>query len=470
LSVAAGAVPRAAASPAPGGDDVVRVAPAHRLRGTLRVPGDKSISHRALLLGALASGTSRIASAGDGADVRTTARLVEALGVEVERRPAADGRGVDYTIASPGADGLVEPADVLDCGNSGTSLRLLAGILAGRPWLTVLTGDGSLRRRPVGRIVRPLRAMGADVQARRAGTLPPVAIGGRVPLRAIDWATEVPSAQVKSAVLLAGLGAEGTTTVAEIVATRDHTERMLRGRGVSIETGQGPERGVRVAIEGGQAVAAVDETVPGDVSAAAFWLVAAAIHPDAELRIDGVGLNPTRIAVLELLRRMGADVERLAPDGRPSADDGEGDDGRTEPTGSLVARTSALRSIDVAAEEVAAAIDEIPILCLAASRAEGITTISGVGELRVKESDRVAGIADGLGALGVRVDVEGDRMRIHGPTRLRGAALDAGGDHRLAMTFAIAALLADGDTTIGGSSTASISYPGFFDDLTRVVS
>jgi 3-phosphoshikimate 1-carboxyvinyltransferase len=451
-------------------DDVARLATARRLRGTLRVPGDKSVSHRALLLAALARGTSRISGAGDGEDVRATARLIEALGVDVERRPTAGGRLIDYEVVSPGPDGLTEPRDVLDCGNSGTSLRLLAGILAGRPWTSVLTGDASLRRRPVGRVVLPLRAMGADVHARRSDTLPPLAVAGRARLRPIDWTTDVPSAQVKSAILLAGLAADGPTTVAEMVATRDHTERMLRARGVPVETVRGPSGAVRVTIEGGQAVATVDETVPGDVSAAAFWLVAAAIHPDAELRIDGVGLNPTRTAIVGLLRRMGGDVERLASDGRPVANVEAADDGRGEPTGSLVARSSALRAIEVSADEVAAAIDEIPILCLAASQADGVTTISGIGELRVKESDRVAGIAEGLGGLGARVDVDGDVRRIHGPARLRGARLDALGDHRLAMTFAVAGLRAEGETTIAGSSTASISYPGFFDDLTRVVS
>ncbi|HEY3523855.1 MAG TPA: 3-phosphoshikimate 1-carboxyvinyltransferase [Candidatus Limnocylindrales bacterium] len=446
--------------------DVAVVKPAARLRGVLGLPGDKSISHRALLLAALAGGNARIHGAGDGEDVRTTARLVEALGVTLDREPTGDGRTIDYAVRSPGAAGLREPDDVLDCGNSGTSLRLLAGVLAGRPWTTVLTGDSSLRRRPIARIVKPLRAMGADVHGRRSDTLPPIAITGTSPLRAIDWTTEVPSAQVKSSILLAGLAAEGRTTVAEIVATRDHTERMLRARGVRVESvDAGPDGGARVTIEGGQAVAAVDETVPGDVSAAAFWLVAAAIHPDAELRLDGVGLNPTRTEILDLLERMGADVRIAADRGPDTATNATG-----EPRGSVVARSSDLRPIDVEPHEVAAAIDEIPVLCLAATQAAGTSTIRGVGELRVKESDRVAGIAAGLIALGARVDVEGDVLRVHGPTPLRGAAVDALGDHRLAMTFAVAALVAGSETAIAGSSSASISYPGFFDDLERIVS
>ena len=291
------------------GAEPARVTPAARLRGSLSLPGDKSISHRALLLAAIADGTSRIRHAGDGDDVRTTARLVGALGPEVARYDGADGRSAEYVVTSPGAEGLAEPADVLDCGNSGTSLRLLAGILAARPGLAVLTGDASLRARPVARIVDPLREMGASVVARRDDALPPLAIRGRAPLRAIDHTPGVPSAQVKSAILLAGLGAEGTTTVSERVATRDHTERMLRARGVRVVTEATAHGGTCVAIDGGQRVDAANTDVPGDVSAAAFWLVAASIHPDAELRIAGVGLNPSRTAVVEILRAMGADLD-----------------------------------------------------------------------------------------------------------------------------------------------------------------
>lgn len=440
-------------------DGAVIVRPAARLRGTVRVPGDKSISHRALLLAALAAGTSRIAGAGDGDDVQTTARLVGALGASVSREPRDDDGRVAYTISSPGIDGLVEPDDVLDCGNSGTSLRLLAGILAGQPWSAVLTGDASLRRRPVGRIVRPLARMGATVRARAGDELPPLAISGRTPLRAIDHATEVPSAQVKSAVLLAGLRAFGATTVAEAVATRDHTERMLRARGVDVRSETTSGGGVRVTVEGGQVPAPIDEQVPGDVSAAAFWLVAAATHRDAELTIEGVGLNPTRAGVLTLVRRMGADVV-VEPEPEAAG----------EPIGRLRVRSSELRAIDVAAAEVAGAIDEVPILCLAATQAIGTTTIRGAGELRVKESDRIAGIADGLASLGARVDVDGDDLRITGPTPLHGGPTDARLDHRLAMTFAVAGLVGDGDTSILGARSASISYPGFFDDLERVQS
>ena len=439
--------------------DLAEVSRAACLRGELRLPGDKSVSHRALILAALATGQSRIAGVGDGADVRSTAGIVRALGATVERMEL-DGGTVDYRVSSPGADGLTVPATPLDCGNSGTSLRLLAGALAGLPLTVVLDGDASLRRRPVARIIDPLRAMGASLHAREGDTLPPLSVIGRSPLRAIDYTTAVPSAQVKSAILLAGLRAAGSTTVRESVATRDHTERMLRARGVAVRSEGAPGGGAAVTIDGGQTVQAIDERVPGDISAAAFWLVAAAIHPDAELTLRDVGVNPTRRAVLDLLARMGADIDE-----RPH---GGEDDGRGEPLADLTVRSSALRGIVLSPADVAGAIDEIPILCLAAALAAGPTTIRGAGELRHKESDRIAGIVAGLETLGARLDVHGDDLRIHGGARLTGAMTDSLDDHRLAMTFAIAGLVASGRTTIVRPGSAAISYPGFFDDLERV--
>jgi len=439
--------------------EVAEVRAAARIRGEIRLPGDKSVSHRALLLAALAAGESRITGAGDGADVRSSAGIVRALGATVERA-ASDGRTVDYRVDSPGADGLAEPAAVLDCGNSGTSLRLFAGMLAGLPMRSVLDGDGSLRRRPVARIIEPLRSMGAVLHARRNDSLPPLTVVGRTPLRPIDYATPVPSAQVKSAVLLAGLRADGSTTVREAVATRDHTERMLRARGVAVARDDRPDH-VAWTIEGGRSVRATSERVPGDASAAAFWLVAGAIHPDAELTLRGVGVNPTRRAIVDLLRAMGAHIDELPLTDSP-------DDGVGEPLADLVVRSSALEAIELGANEVAAAIDEIPILCLAATRARGTTVIRGAGELRHKESDRIAGIAAGLNALGARVEVEGDDLRIHGGRRLIGATTDSRDDHRLAMTFAIAGLIADGATRVGRPASAGISYPGFFDELERI--
>ena len=426
------AVADSAARPA----DVAHVTAAERLRGELHLPGDKSISHRALLFAALAEGESRIEGAGDGQDVRSTAGIVAALGATVERT-AEHGRTVDYRIVSPGADGLAEPADVLDCGNSGTSLRLITGVLCGLPMYTILNGDGSLRGRPVARI---------------------------------EITTPVPSAQVKSAILFAGLRADGRTTVREAVATRDHTERMLRARGIAVQRESSPTGETAWSLEGGGRVQALDQRVPGDVSAAAFWLVAGSIHPDAELTLRNVGLTPTRRAIVDLLRRMGASIEERAIDGDPTAagDAGASDSGVGEPISDLVVRSSELRAIELGPADVAAAIDEIPVLCLAATQAHGTTVIRGAGELRHKESDRIAGIAAGLSALGATIDVDGDDIRITGPVALHGAETDSLDDHRLAMTFAVAGLISQGRTSIGRPGSASISYPGFFADLERV--
>jgi 3-phosphoshikimate 1-carboxyvinyltransferase len=461
--------------------DAAIVMPASRLRGEIVLPGDKSISHRALMLATLAAGSSRITSAGDGADVRSTAGICRALGATVTRleavggAPASPAATVDYLVESPGVDGLREPATDLDCGNSGTSLRLFAGILAGVPFRATLDGDDSLRRRPVARIIEPLRAMGATLVARSEDSLPPLTVIGRQPLRAVDRWTPVPSAQVKSAILLAALRADGRTTVREGVATRDHTERMLRARGIDVTTervasadADGPRGAVAVSLEGGRTMAAIDERIPGDVSAAAFWLVAAAIHPDADLLLRDVGVNPTRRAVIDLLRAMGAEIDETPAGDGGSPSDSPTDVGIGEPRADLRVRSSSLRSIDLEPDDVAAAIDEIPILCLAAAHAEGTTTIRGAGELRHKESDRIAGTADGLRALGVDITVEGDDFHIRGARALAGTTVDSLDDHRLAMTFAIAGLTAGGRTTVLRPASASISYPGFFDVLGRV--
>jgi 3-phosphoshikimate 1-carboxyvinyltransferase len=442
------------------------VSKAARLRGEPRLPGDKSISHRALIMAALAEGDSVIAGAGDGRDVQATAAVLAALGATVERT-RDDGLNVDYRVVSPGADGLHEPAGVLDCRNSGTSLRLLSGVLASLPFFSVLDGDASLRSRPVARIIEPLRSMGAALYARRSDTLPPLVVIGRPRLRAVDFATRVPSAQVKSAILLAGLRAEGRTTVREAVGTRDHTERMLRSRGIEVRrepatsSGGGP---VAWSVEGGARLRTMDEQVPADPSAAAFWLVAAAIHPDAELTLRAVGVNPTRRAAIDFLVRMGARIDESAAGAGPaSMAPGSG-----EPLADLKVRTSQLQAIDLGPEEVAMAVDEIPILCLAATQARGRTTIRGAGELRNKESDRIAGIAGGLRALGARIAVEGDDITIEGPTPLVGSRTQTLDDHRLAMTFAVAGLIASGSTSIDCAESAAVSYPSFFTELERL--
>src|ERR1035437_4591760 len=356
------------------------VLPAARLRGEPRLPGDKSISHRALLLAALAEGESLITGAGDGRDAAPTAASVTALGATVER-VCQDGLNVDYRVASPGADGLHEPDSVLDCRNSGTSLRLCSGVLASLPFFSVLDGDASLRSRPVARIIEPLRLMGATVYARRSDSLPPLVVIGRPRLRAIDFQTSVPSAQVKSAILLAGLRAEGQTTVREAMATRDHTERMLRSRGIEVRrepaasSGGGP---VAWTLEGGVRLRPLDEHVPADPSAAAFWLVASAIHPDAELTLRSVGVNPTRRAAIDILVRMGARIEEHAVGAGSASATAVGNE-IGEPLADLTVRSSELRAIDLGPGDVSAAIDEIPILCLAATQARGKTTIRGAG-------------------------------------------------------------------------------------------
>jgi 3-phosphoshikimate 1-carboxyvinyltransferase len=453
-----------ATSPVPGRAPAIAtdlaVEPATRLAGELRLPGDKSISHRALMLALLGPGTTAIRGAGDGADVRSTAAIAARLGAEVERLATDRDDNVDYRVRSPGIDGLTAPGATLDCGNSGTSLRLFAGILAGQPFEVTLDGDASLRRRPMARVTEPLTRMGAAISGPNDGARPPLTVRGRRPLRAIDWATPVPSAQVKSAILLAAVRADGTTQVREAVATRDHTERMLRARGVKVRaTALGLAKVVE--IEGGATPVAVDQVVPGDLSAAAFWLVAGAIHPDAAIRLRGVGVNPTRRAVIDLLRRMGADIEETVVEGTDPDDAGE-------PRADLVVRSSSLEAIEIDPEETAAAIDEIPVLCLAATQARGRTVIRGAGELRHKESDRIAGLTAGLNALGAKVQNRGDDLIVGGPVRLRGATVDSLDDHRLAMTFAVGGLAAVGKTTIRGAASVAISYPAFTRDLERI--
>ena len=440
--------------------DSVAVGQARRLRGELHLPGDKSISHRALLLALLAAGESRITGASDGRDVRATADVATALGAHLTRS-GDDPRAVDYVVVSPGRAALSEPAGILDCRNSGTTFRLAAGIIAGLPGFAVLDGDESLRRRPMGRVAAPLVAMGASVAGRAGTTLAPFAVTGSIALRGIEHATSIPSAQVKSCVLLAGLAATGSTSVRESTFTRDHTERMLRARGVAVRTEHLDDGGAVHTVVGPTTVRALDERVPGDISGAAFWMVAAAIHPDADLLLRNVGTNPTRRGIIDLLRRMGAEIEE-----RPVGTGGSMVSG--EPSADLAVRSSTLHGIDVDPGEVAGAIDEIPILCLAAAVASGRSRIRGVGELRHKESDRVAGIVAGLAALGARVRADGDDIEIEGGRELRGAPVASLDDHRLAMTFAVAGLVAEGTTLVGQPASADISYPGFFDELERV--
>ncbi len=419
----------------------MRVSSAASFRGRFRLPGDKSISHRAAILGALARGETRIRHFSSAADCASTLGCLEALGVGVRRE------GDAIVVAGRGPEGWQAPRAPLDAGNSGSTLRMLAGALAGRPFRSVLTGDESLRRRPVERLAAPLRAMGASASGSEGR--PPLSIeGGR--LRGITWDLEVPSAQVKTAVLLAGLQAEGTTTVREASPSRDHTERMLQLFGGPVE-----RRGPAVSVRGGAVLQGTPIDVPGDASSAAFLIVAALVRPASEVRVEDVLLNPGRTAFLDVLRRMGARLETGLVRETP------------EPVGWIVARTSELQATTIGGDEVPALIDEVPALAVAAAHAQGTTTITGAGELRVKESDRIAALTEGLCLLGARVEERPDGLVIEGGRPLRGAAVRSYGDHRIAMALAVAALAAEGETAIEEAECASVSYPEFWDVLGR---
>jgi 3-phosphoshikimate 1-carboxyvinyltransferase len=422
--------------------DLVRplvVASGRPLRGVLRVPGDKSISHRAAILGAIAHGPTRIWGFLRAEDCLSTLRCLRALGV------AMDDRRSELEIHG-GA--LREPEEILDVGNSGTTLRLLAGVLAGQRFHSVLTGDASIRRRPMDRIAEPLRLMGARISGRQGGRLAPLAISGGE-LRGITYATPVASAQVKSAVLLAGLFADGDTVVQEPRQSRDHTERMLGAFGAEVVRG-----GLTVRLRGPQALSGTEVRVPGDLSSAAFFLVAAALVPGSDLAVAGVGLNPTRTGVLDVLRMMGAAVE---------VRDLKEESG--EPVGTVVVRGGLLHGTVIGGDLIPRAIDELPVLAVAASLAEGKTVIRDAAELRVKESDRIDALARELGRLGARVEAQPDGLAIVGTPRLRGGRVASGGDHRIAMALAVAGLCADGAVTIDDPACIETSFPGFADAL-----
>jgi 3-phosphoshikimate 1-carboxyvinyltransferase len=423
------------------------VRPARRFGGAVRVPGDKSISHRALILGALATGRTTIRGLAPGGDCRSTMACLAALGVGIREDADPDGGSV-WHVEGRGLGGFAAPSRPLDAGNSGTTARLLMGVLAGHGFPATLTGDASLSRRPMRRVAEPLALMGARVDT-TGGCLPATVEGGR--LRGIAYEMPVPSAQVKSAVLLAGLHADDVTAVVEPQPTRDHTERALVafGAAVSVENG-------RVAVCGRRALAAVDIAVPGDLSSAAFWAAAAAGIPGAAVMIEGVGVNPTRTACLGVFERMGAGVRVQAADGTGG-----------EPQATVTVSHEALRHVEIEPSEVPGLIDELPALAALATHGGGLT-VTGAGELRVKESDRIAALVAGLRALGADVDEYGDGFRVSGERRLRGGVADAAGDHRLAMAFAVAALGAEGDSRIRGAESVAVSYPGFFDTLERL--
>lgn len=425
--------------------------------GEAALPGDKSISHRALIFAALAAGPSRLTGLSPGYDVASTARCLRALGVRVRSsgrmsdQTVVQGLLSGHTLSSPA---LREPSRILDCGNSGTTMRLLLGLLAGQPVSGILNGDSSLRRRPMGRVTAPLSRMGAAFIGRKGGELAPLAVRG-ARLQAMAHDTPVASAQVKSALLLAGLFAEGTTSVREPAPSRDHTERMLAAMGAALSR---PSE-LETTIDGPAALAPLDLRIPGDPSSAAFLAAAALLVPGSSLALRAVSLNPGRIGMFALLKRAGADIawEQTGLAGG-------------EPVGDIAVRHSTWGPLTVGGRDVPSMIDELPLVALLATRAAGRTEISGAGELRTKESDRLAETAAGLRALSAKVDERPDGLSIEGPVDLiaPSAPLSSKGDHRLAMTWALGGLVCRGDLTVVGMGAAAVSYPGFLQDLERL--
>lgn len=426
--------------------DELRVAPGGALRGEIDVPGDKSISHRAVMFGALAEGKTRIERFLPGQDCLSTIDCFRRLGIVIEQLSPTD-----VVVQGKGLRGLTEPSDILDVGNSGTTLRLMAGILAGQPFFSVLTGDSSIRRRPMGRVTAPLTAMGAVIRGRDGGRLAPIAIDGAASaLKPLTYSSPVASAQVKSALLLAGLYTEGETAVREPYASRDHTERMLTAFGAKLQVAQEPEGAYCATITGFPDLRGQVITVPGDISSAAFFLVAATIVPGSAVLLRHVGMNPTRDGVIEVLQAMGAKIrsenERMEA-GEPVAD--------------LYVESASLRGTVVSGGQIPRLIDEIPILAVAALFAEGRTEFRDAAELRVKETDRIATVAAELRKFGACVEEREDGMIIEGGRPLQGATVESHGDHRIAMAMAVAALQAAGETVIHGASCMDVSFPGF---------
>ncbi|OGW62879.1 MAG: 3-phosphoshikimate 1-carboxyvinyltransferase [Nitrospirae bacterium RBG_16_64_22] len=419
------------------------LSPARRLEGEIVVPGDKSISHRAVILGAIAHGTTEIRGLLRGDDVLRTLAAFRRLGVSIR------DEGDVVRIDGRGLAGLREPDDVIDLGNSGTSIRLLAGLLAGRPFLSILTGDESLRGRPMGRIADPLKKMGARIDGRDGGNLAPLAVRGGG-LSGISYVSPVASAQVKSAVLLAGLSAEGETSVTEPGLSRDHTEKMLTAFGASVR-----REGLKVSVGGFDRLAACSVDVPGDFSSAAFFIVGATILPGSDLTIRRVGVNPTRTGLIDVLRNMGGriELENMKETGGEAVAD-------------IRVRSAPLTGVTVAPEIVPRMIDEFPVLCIAAAAAEGETAVTGASELRVKESDRIAAMAHVLGQFGVQAEDAPDGIRIHGlggslGGDASGRRIHSHGDHRVAMSAAIAALAAPSETLVEDTACVATSFPGF---------
>lgn len=415
------------------------------LKGNLVVPGDKSISHRAVMLGSIAEGKTQITGFLDGEDCLRTIEIFRQLGVSIKRD------GTNVTVDSPGIQRWQTPSEELYAGNSGTTARLILGILAGSTIKSVLTGDDSLSKRPMNRVTLPLSSMGASVVGEPDGNLLPLTITGG-PLSAIEYDMPVASAQVKSAILFAGLSAEGTTIISEKTVSRDHTERMLLQFGAEVRVD-----GTKVSVKGGNVLRSKDVLVPGDISSAAFFMAAAAMIRGSSVTFMNVGLNPTRTGILDVLTNMGACVEIL-----------EEVNGAGEPYGTVKVSYEGLRGTEISGDLIPRLIDELPVIALLATQAEGTTVIKDAGELRVKETDRIAAVTSELKKLGANIEATDDGMIIHGPTELSGGTLDSYGDHRLGMMAAISALVASGPIQIEDPSCIAISYPGFFTDLEKL--
>lgn len=423
---------------------VVRLAPATSLRGDFQLPGDKSISHRSAMFAAIGEGVSRLSNYSSARDCQSTLDCLEALGVKIKRGPEL------IVIEGAGMNGLREPARALDVGNSGSTIRMLSGILAGQNFTTEITGDESIQRRPMKRVIDPLVLMGARIEAREGGFAPLKISGGG--LKAIDYTPPVASAQVKSCALLAGLFAGGVTTVIEKTPTRNHTEVMMRECGAAIEVTKA-EDGERISVTGRKPLKALgDYTVAGDLSSASFFIVAALIVPDAELRLRHIGINPSRTALIDALKAIGARIEIENP--RVA---------RGEPVADIFVRSSDLKGdLELHGGVIANLIDEIPILAIAGARLDGTMTVRDARELRVKESDRIRSIVDNLRRMGIDAEEFDDGLRLRGGRRLRGARVDSFDDHRIAMSFAVAGLVAEGETEILNADAASVSLPEFY--------
>lgn len=418
------------------------------LGGVLSVPGDKSISHRSLILNAIARGDALVQGLSSGDDVISTMRCLQAMGVSIE--PA--GTAGSYTVKGQGAQ-LTEPTDILDAGNSGTSMRLLSGILASQSFVSVITGDSSLRSRPMQRIVDPLKQMGAQIMGRQNDSLAPLVVRGGG-LKGIEYDLPMASAQVKSAIMLAGLSATGDTVIHQPALSRDHTERMVTAMGGKVE-----ENGLDLVIHPAD-LNAVDITVPGDISSAAFWMVAGLCHPNARILVRGVGLNPSRTGIVDVLQEMGAGDSLQLLDQRTEGG---------EPVADILVTSTELHGVEIGGDLIPRLLDEVPILAVAACFATGDTVIRDAAELKVKESDRIATTVSELTRLGASIEATDDGMVIHGKGSgsdvLKGADCESHDDHRLAMAMAVAGLLADGETTVHGAADASVSYPEFWQDL-----